>query len=719
MPRRDLSALIERARSATADAALARRVVGLVDLTSLRGGETREEIEALCRRAREAGTAAVCIYPDQLRAARSALAGSAVRLATVANFPHGGDDIAAVVAEVEAAVTGGADEVDIVAPLDAIMDGDVGLVGELVEAARDAAGAGIVLKLILETGVLQEPQRITAAARAAVMAGIDFLKTSTGKTPVSATLEAATLLLEVIEEAGGRVGFKAAGRHPHRERCGGLSAAGRRASWPGLGHAGALPLRRLGPARRPGGPRTSGERLLSLLPQEIIRRKRDGFSLAPQEVASFIRGLTDGEVGEGQAAAFAMAVFFRGMSREETVALTLAMRDSGSVLRWDGLDGPVLDKHSTGGVGDKVSLILAPILAACGAYVPMLSGRGLGHTGGTLDKMASIPGYDVQPDTERLRRVVREAGCAIVGQTGDLAPADGRLYAIRDVTATVESVPLITASILAKKLAAGPQALVMDVKVGSGAFLTGLDEARALATSIVEVARGAGLACSALLTDMDQCLGSTAGNALEVAEAVTALKGEGCDLRLREVTLELAAEALRLGGLAATVADGLAKADRALSSGAAAERFGRMVAALGGPADFLERPAAYLPAMPEAYPVEPSRAGFIAAIDVRALGVAVIELGGGRRRTADLIDPRVGLERGQGHRRLGQAQTSPYAWSTRPMRVRLRASADGSGTPSRSPSRGPASRRSYASAWPEDRSWTCRRGRLRATGQRP
>jgi deoxyribose-phosphate aldolase len=211
VPRRDLSVLIERARSATADAALARRVVRLVDLTSLRGGETREEIEALCRRAREAGTAAVCIYPDQLRVARSALAGSAVRLATVANFPHGGDDIAAVVAEVEAAVTGGADEVDIVAPLGAIMDGDVGLVGELVEAARDAAGAGIVLKLILETGVLQEPQRITAAARAAVMSGIDFLKTSTGKTPVSATLEAATLLLEVIEEAGGRVGFKAAG----------------------------------------------------------------------------------------------------------------------------------------------------------------------------------------------------------------------------------------------------------------------------------------------------------------------------------------------------------------------------------------------------------------------------------------------------------------------------------------------------------------------------
>lgn len=382
---------------------------------------------------------------------------------------------------------------------------------------------------------------------------------------------------------------------------------------------------------------------MSPLPQEIIRRKRDGLTLGADEIGAFIRGLTDGSVGEGQAAAFAMAVFFRGMSREETVALTRAMRDSGSVLRWDGLDGPVLDKHSTGGVGDKVSLILAPLLAACGAYVPMLSGRGLGHTGGTLDKMASIPGYTVQPDTDRLRRVVRETGCAIVGQTGDLAPADGRLYAIRDVTATVESIPLITASILSKKLAAGPQALVMDVKVGSGAFLTGLDQALALATSIVEVARGAGLACRALLTDMDQCLGGTAGNALEVAEAVAALTGEGCDPRLREVTLELAAEALVLGGAAATLDEARARADRALATGAAAERFGRMVAALGGPADFLDRPAAHLPAAPEPVPVEPAGAGFVAAIDVRALGLAVVELGGGRRRTTDPIDPRVGL----------------------------------------------------------------------------
>jgi thymidine phosphorylase len=361
-----------------------------------------------------------------------------------------------------------------------------------------------------------------------------------------------------------------------------------------------------------------------------------------------VRGLTDGSITEGQAAALAMAVFFRGMTRAETVALTLAMRDSGSVLRWDGLEGPVLDKHSTGGVGDKVSLILAPILAACGAHVPMLSGRGLGHTGGTLDKLESIPGYAIRPDTDTLLRVVREAGCAVVGQTADLAPADGRLYAIRDVTATVESVPLITASILSKKLAAGPRALVMDVKVGSGAFLPDAEQARALASSIVEVARGAGLACSALLTDMDQCLGRAAGNALEVAEAVDVLRGGSGDPRLVEVTVELAAEALLLGGLAAAVEEGRAMARDALASGAAAERFGRMVAGLGGPSDLLERPEAHLPRAPVTRAVEAAREGVVTAIDVRALGLAVVELGGGRRRAGDGIDPRVGLDRVKG-----------------------------------------------------------------------
>jgi thymidine phosphorylase len=369
------------------------------------------------------------------------------------------------------------------------------------------------------------------------------------------------------------------------------------------------------------------------LPQEIIRDKRDGRALDAGDIADFIAGLADERIGEGQAAAFAMAVYFRGMAPAELVALTRAMTRSGAILRWD-LPGPVLDKHSTGGVGDKVSLLLAPIVAACGGYVPMISGRGLGHTGGTLDKLDAIPGYRTQPDLAAFQRVVREAGCAIIGQTAELAPADRRLYAIRDVTATVESVPLITASILSKKLAAGLGGLVMDVKTGSGAFLPTLDEARALARSIVEVAVGAGLPTVALLTDMNEVLGRTAGNALEVAEAVDLLAGRGGDARLRAVTLALARAMLALGGLDPD------RAEAALASGAAAERFARMVAALGGPADILERRLAAAPVVRAA---APARAGVVARIDVREVGLAVVELGGGRRRADQAIDHRVGL----------------------------------------------------------------------------
>ena len=383
------------------------------------------------------------------------------------------------------------------------------------------------------------------------------------------------------------------------------------------------------------------------LPQEIIRKKRDGGTLSAGEIAEFIEGLTSGRISEGQAAAFAMAVFFNGMAREETVALTRAMAGSGSRLSWRDLDGPVLDKHSTGGIGDKVSLIVAPVVAACGAFMPKISGRGLGHTGGTLDKLDSIPGYDTAPDLERLRAAVRAARCAIIGQTAELAPADRRLYAIRDVTATVESIPLLVSSILSKKLAAGVDALVLDVKAGSGAFLPSLEQTRELAHTLVEVANGAGLRCSALLTDMSQCLGRTAGNALEVREAVDVLRGEPAEPRLREVTLELAAELLVLAGVleektaAATVA-------RALDSGAAAERFARMVVALGGPADLLERPERHLPEAPVRQAVYLERTGLVAAIDARALGLAVVGLGGGRRRASDKIDPSVGLAKARG-----------------------------------------------------------------------
>ncbi|KHJ54610.1 thymidine phosphorylase [Aureimonas altamirensis] len=379
------------------------------------------------------------------------------------------------------------------------------------------------------------------------------------------------------------------------------------------------------------------------LPQETIRRKRDGGVLGAGDIRDFVAGFADERVTEGQAAAFAMAVFFNGLDRDETVALTTSMRDSGDVLDWSGIDRPIVDKHSTGGVGDNVSLMLAPIVAACGAAVPMISGRGLGHTGGTLDKMEAIPGYDVAPDNSTFRRVVAEQGCAIIGQTGRLAPADKRLYAIRDVTATVESVPLITASILSKKLAAGLQGLVLDVKCGSGAFMTARDDAELLARSLVDVANGAGMPTRALLTGMDEPLARDAGNALEVRNAVHFLTGARRDARLEAVTLALAGEMLDLAGLAEGPVDGVAKARAALEGGMAAERFARMVAALGGPIDFLERMDSHLPSAPVRLAVTAGGPDTVAAIDTRAVGLAVVALGGGRTRPQDAVDHAVGL----------------------------------------------------------------------------
>ena len=381
-------------------------------------------------------------------------------------------------------------------------------------------------------------------------------------------------------------------------------------------------------------------------PRPVIAAVRDGRGLAPADAALVARGLADGSVSDAQAAAFAMAVLLRGIGREGRVALTAAMRDSGRVLRWD-LPGPVVDKHSTGGIGDAVSLILAPLLAACGAFVPMISGRGLGHTGGTLDKLEAIPGFRCDLNEASFRATVAETGCAIVAASRDLAPADRRLYPIRDESGTVESIDLITASILSKKLAAGLDALLLDVKAGSGAFLKTADEAESLARALVETANGAGCRTAALITDMDQPLARTAGNALEVAESVAVLRGQGG--ALRELTLALARECLALAGADPD------RAEPALDSGAAAERFARMVAAQGGPADLVDRPAAHLASAPVVRTLVAS--GHVAAIDATALGHAVVALGGGRVRAGDRIDPAVGLS---GLARLGEP-ASPFA----------------------------------------------------------
>jgi len=378
---------------------------------------------------------------------------------------------------------------------------------------------------------------------------------------------------------------------------------------------------------------------------DVIRTKRDGGELSKEQIELFVRGLSDDSLPPEQVSALAMAIFLNSMSFREAADLTTAMASSGTVLDWRdaGLDGPVVDKHSTGGVGDKVSFVLAPIAAACGLYVPMISGRGLGHTGGTLDKVGAIPGYDPRPDFDLFRKVVRDAGCAIIGQTGELAPADRRFYAIRDVTGTVESIPLITASILSKKIAAGLDALVMDVKVGSGAFMKTLGEARALAASLTGTAEAAGLEVQALITDMNEVLGTAAGNALEIAESMRYLRNEARDPRLDQVVRALCAEMLLIVEVETDPDAALARVEQALLSGRAAERFGRMVAALGGPADFVERFDAHLPKARVTMAVKAETSGYLAEVDTFAVGNAVIVLGGGRRKLDDKLDLAVGF----------------------------------------------------------------------------
>lgn len=379
--------------------------------------------------------------------------------------------------------------------------------------------------------------------------------------------------------------------------------------------------------------------------KDVIRKKRDGAALTQEEIDFFVRGLADSSLPTEQIAALAMAVFFQSMSFAEAGALTVAMADSGRRLRWEELRarGPVIDKHSTGGVGDKVSFLLAPVAAACGCFVPMISGRGLGHTGGTVDKLDSIPGYQSLPTVEAFRRVVSSVGCAIIGQTDDLAPADRRLYAIRDVTATVESIPLITASILSKKIAAGLDALVMDVKTGPGAFMQTLEQSRQLARSIIGVAATAGLRTHAVITDMSQVLGWSVGNALEIVEVLAFLNGGPQEPRLAEVVFTLAAEMLVMGKLAEDHAQARRQAEAAVSSGQAAERFARMVAELGGPGDLLTGAGRYLPKAALVEPIFPRDEGWVSMVDCRALGNLLVELGGGRQVAGQTLDLAVGL----------------------------------------------------------------------------
>jgi len=389
-----------------------------------------------------------------------------------------------------------------------------------------------------------------------------------------------------------------------------------------------------------------------MLAQEIIRKKRDGLDITEQEINFLIDGMLTGSVTESQISSFAMAVFFQGMKSNECLSLTKALQESGDTLSWQQLNlpGPVIDKHSTGGIGDKVSLMLAPMLAACGAYIPMISGRGLGHSGGTLDKMDSIPGYNTSPSIEQFQQVVKEVGCAIVGQTADLAPADKQLYGIRDVTATVESIPLITASILSKKLSAGLDSLIMDVKLGSGAFNKSYEVAKALAENLVKVANGFGLPTSAILTDMSQALGPTVGNALEVLETADYLSGKFRDPRLHEVTLALGAEVLVLCKLHTDANAARAQLEQSLESGRAAQLFDDMVAALGGPEDFLNQADQILPKAEVVVPyyADISEAAYISKIDGWIIGNTVVALGGGRTRPQDDVNHAVGLSKVKG-----------------------------------------------------------------------
>lgn len=382
----------------------------------------------------------------------------------------------------------------------------------------------------------------------------------------------------------------------------------------------------------------------SWFPQHVIARKRDGHALSADEIAAFVRGATDGSWADYQLSAMLMAVFLRGMSTPETVALTDAMMRSGVIADLSAVRAPKVDKHSTGGVGDKISLHLAPMVAACGVAVPMISGRGLGHTGGTLDKLESIPGFRVGLSLGEYREHVERVGCALIGQTKELAPADKKLYALRDVTATVECLPLICASIMCKKLAEGIDALVLDVKFGNGALLKAKDEARLLARTMVDIGNAMGKPTRALLTSMDEPLGRAVGNALEVAESIACLRGEGPS-DVMEVTYALGAEMLCLAKLAKDAKEGRAKLEAEVESGAALAKFREIIAAQGGDSRVCDVPDEVLPQAKYRKELCAAKAGWVTEVIALDVALAALQLGAGRVRAEDAVDHAVGFTR--------------------------------------------------------------------------
>lgn len=379
-----------------------------------------------------------------------------------------------------------------------------------------------------------------------------------------------------------------------------------------------------------------------MIPRELIRKKRDGEPLSADEHRSFVAGVTDGSIPDYQAAAMLMAIYFRGMTDHELSAWADAMLHSGDVLDLSSVHVPKVDKHSTGGVGDKISLPLAPAVACCGVAVPMVSGRGLGHTGGTLDKLESIPGFRVDLPVERFREIVSTVGACLIGQTERIAPADRKLYALRDVTATVESIPLIASSIMSKKLAEGIDALVLDCKVGTGAFMKTVDAARDLARTMQAIGAAAGKKVTAVLSNMDQPIGRAVGNALEVEESIEVLRGGG-PADTRELTVALGAEMLLAGGVVTALDEGAAAVRRVLDSGHALQKFREIVAAQGGDPRAVDEPKRFLPQAGACLEVRAQRAGWVGSIFSEAVGMAALVLGGGRRRKEDMIDPSVGI----------------------------------------------------------------------------